>query len=125
MSTTRDTTPPDYIEIGFTKLEEDLKFLMECFGEVLSDLGHKDMADLLPWTGKPLPVTKGAELPPQIGLVYSVAFQLLNMVEENAAAAMRDLREKSEGVAAEQGLWGRELQRLKEAGFNAGRSRRR
>ncbi|MGC3992270.1 MAG: phosphoenolpyruvate carboxylase [Chthoniobacteraceae bacterium] len=119
MSTNRDTTPPDYIEIGFHKLEEDLKFLMECFGEVLSDLGHKDMADLLPWTGKPLPVAKGAELPPQIGLVYSVAFQLLNMVEENAAASMRDLREKSEGVDAEQGLWGRELKQLKQAGFTA------
>ncbi len=111
--------PPDYIEIGFNKMDEDLKFLMECFGEVLVDLGHQDMAELLPWVGKPLPNAEGGNLPPQIGLAYSVAFQLLNMVEENAAASMRDLREKSEGLEAEQGLWGRELKRLKAAGFTA------
>ena len=41
------------------------------------------------------------------------------MVEEGAAAAMRALREKSEGLAAERGLWGAELARFHAAGVGA------
>ncbi len=108
---------PDYIAIGFAKLENDLKYLIGCLGEVLTELGHGGMAAWLPWSGKPLPTD--AKLPPQLGLVYSIAFQLLNMVEENSAAAMRVLREESEGLAAEQGLWGRYLAALKKEGASA------
>ena len=108
------TQKPDYVEIGFDKLESDLKFLIECLGEVLTELGHGDMAAWLPWSDKPQPAD--GKLPPQIGLVYSIAFQLLNMVEENSAAAMRVLREESEGLSAEHGLWGRVLAVLKKNG---------
>lgn len=105
---------PDYIAIGFSKLEDDLRYLIGCLGEVLTELGHGEMAAWLPWSGKPLP--SDGKLPPQLGLVYSIAFQLLNMVEENSAAAMRVLREKSEGLTAEPGLWGRYLAALKKEG---------
>ena len=105
---------PDYIAIGFAKLENDLKYLIGCLGEVLTELGHGDMAAWLPWSEKPAPAS--GKLPPQLGLVYSIAFQLLNMVEENSAAAMRVLREESEGLAAEPGLWGRYLAALKKNG---------
>ncbi len=108
------TQKPDYVEIGFGKLESDLKFLIGCLGEVLTELGHGDMAAWLPWSDKPQPAD--GKLPPQIGLVYSIAFQLLNMVEENSAAAMRVLREESEGLSAEHGLWGRVLAVLKKNG---------
>lgn len=105
---------PDYIAIGFAKLESDLKYLIACLGEVLTELGHADLAAWLPWSDKPAPAD--GKLPPQLGLVYSIAFQLLNMVEENSAAAMRVLREESEGLAAEPGLWGRYLANLKKTG---------
>ncbi|HWB61029.1 MAG TPA: phosphoenolpyruvate carboxylase [Chthoniobacteraceae bacterium] len=108
------TQKPDYIAIGFGKLESDLKYLIECLGEVLTDLGHGELAAWLPWSGKPLP--SDAKLPAQLGLVYSIAFQLLNMVEENSAAAMRVLREEKEGLTAEPGLWGRYLAELKKKG---------
>jgi len=108
------TQKPDYVEIGFKKLEDDLKFLIDCLGEVLTELGHGEMAAWLPWSDKPQP--SGARMPAQIGLVYSIAFQLLNMVEENSAAAMRVIREESEGLAAEHGLWGRLLTTLKKSG---------
>lgn len=110
----RETTKPDYVGIGFDKLERDLKFLIECLGEVLTELGHGEMAAWLPWSDKPLPAD--GKLPDQLGLVYSIAFQLLNMVEENAAAAMRVLREEREGLAAEHGSWGRQLAALRDSG---------
>ena len=110
-------TKPDYIAIGFEQIDRDLRELMSAFAEVLRDLGHEDLANHLPWTGAPLDDDAGAELPPRLGLAYSVAFQLLNMVEENASAEMRELREDGEGIEAEQGLWGAQLARLKAAGI--------
>ncbi len=109
--------PPDYVEIGFDKIDRDIRFLIACFGEVLCELGHENLAALMPWSDRPLPADVKT-LPPQLGLVYSIAFQLLNMVEENAAAQMRVLREAHAGLTAEHGLWGRELKRLKDAGFS-------
>ncbi len=106
--------PPDYLSIGFDRLERDLRFLMECFAEVLSDLGHGDLAAHLPWLGQALDRPAAARL----GLAYSVAFQLLNMVEEHAAARMRVLREQSEGMRAERGTWGSQLSRLGELGVS-------
>lgn len=108
---------PDYIAIGFGKLEDDLKYLIGCLAEVLTELGHGELAAWLPWSDKPVPAD--GKLPPQLGLVYSIAFQLLNMVEENSSAAMRVLREENEGLAAEPGLWGRYLANLKREGAPA------
>ena len=91
--------------------------LIECLGEVLTDLGHGELAAYLPWFGKIATPEEIENLPPQLGLVYSIAFQLLNMVEESTAAAMRSLRETSEGVTAERGLWGEGLAELTTAGL--------
>jgi phosphoenolpyruvate carboxylase len=109
---------PDYIELGFEKIDSDLDFLVGCLREVLEGLGRKDLAEHLPWAEHPqrTPVDK---LPEQLGLVYAIAFQLLNMVEENAAATVRALREENEGATAERGLWGDQLDSLLKAGFNA------
>jgi phosphoenolpyruvate carboxylase len=106
----------DYIALGFEKIDRDLHFLIGSLGEVLTSLGHPDLAALLPWTGKDLPEDL-ERLPSQTGLVFSIAFQLLNLVEENAAAQMRSLREGELGVAAEPGLWGQALANLQERAF--------
>lgn len=110
---------PDYVTIGFEKIDRDLRFLIECLGEVLTDLGLGELATHLPWFGEIASDEEIEKLPPQLGLVYSIAFQLLNMVEEEAAAAMRAMREASEGLTAERGLWGAELAKLNAAGFGA------
>lgn len=119
MSTTHSgPNPPDYLTIGFDKIDADLSFLMECLREVLESLGRHDLATHLPWS-ETATDTDVADLPPHLGLVYAIAFQLLNMVEESSAGAMRELREASEGLTAERGLWGDQLSRLKAAGFDA------
>jgi phosphoenolpyruvate carboxylase len=48
---------------------------------------------------------------------YSIAFQLLNMVEENASAQSKRLREDKHGLASDPGSWGRALRALREAGL--------
>lgn len=107
---------PDYVALGFEQIDRDLTFLMSCFREVLVELGHTELAAHLPWTAG---AGNSDALPAQLGLVYAVAFQLLNMAEEQAAASMRTLREAHEGIAAERGLWGDEFERLKALGFTA------
>ncbi len=113
----RVKTTADYIVSGFAKIDADLKYLMECLKEVLDELGEQEAANHLPWqeNGGTHDVN---EPPPGIEQAYSIAFQLLNMVEENAAAQTRRLREIEHGLAAEPGLWGQQLARLKEAGFS-------
>ena len=114
---TQGNSVPDYVGIGFEKIDHDLQFLIECLGEVLEELGLNELAAHLPWFGKSHSLLTAVEaLPIQLGLVYSIAFQLLNMVEENAAAYIRTLREASEGLTAERGLWGESLKKLKASG---------
>ena len=109
-------TTADYIASGFAKIDADLNYLMKCLKEVLVELGETKAAQFLPWQ-------KGGEAhdinepPPRIEQAYSIAFQLLNMVEENASTRTRHLREIEHGLADEPGLWGQQLAQLKAGGF--------
>ncbi len=107
-------TTADYIASGFAKIDTDLSFLMQCLREVLVELGEQDAAAVLPWSGE---IHDAENPPPGIEQAYSIAFQLLNMVEENAAAQTRRLREIEHGLAEEPGLWGKQLTRLKKIGL--------
>ncbi|MEI7441653.1 MAG: hypothetical protein WCK43_08520, partial [bacterium] len=124
----RSTTSPNYLLEGFQKIDTDLQELMTCFSEVLEELGQKKIAAQLPWThpregGDPVCLLKQRHPregwnPASLGIeqAYSVAFQLLNIVEANAAARTRRLREMDAGLTAERGLWGEQLLQLKNSG---------
>lgn len=99
-------TTSDYIASGFEKIGKDLEFLMACLHEVLVELGQQEVADRLPWTGTKQGRVEGLEQ------AFSIAFQLLNMVEESASTRTRQLREIDNGPADEPGLWAKELRRL-------------
>ncbi|MGA7904419.1 MAG: phosphoenolpyruvate carboxylase, partial [Terrimicrobiaceae bacterium] len=111
-------TTADYISSGFAKIDADLNFLMKCLKEVLSELDETKAAQFLPWQegGEAHDIN---EPPPRIEQAYSIAFQLLNMVEENASTRTRHLREIENGSSKEPGLWDEQLAELKAAGFTA------
>ena len=111
-------TTADYIVSGFAKIDADLTYLMKCLKEVLVELGETKAAQFLPWQegGEAHDIN---EPPPRIEQAYSIAFQLLNMVEENASTRTRHLREIEHGLADEPGLWGQQLAQLKASGFSA------
>ena len=106
---------PDYLSRGFEKIHEDLSFLMHCFREVLEELGETELAQSLPWISE---VKVSSEANPRLSQTYSIAFQLLNMVEENVAAQVRRARESDLGLASEPGLWADQLERVKRAGLS-------
>lgn len=105
----------DLTAFAFSKIESDLDFLIQCFREVLGDLGQPELAASLPWDDVPAP----DKMPPRLGQAFSVAFQLLNLAEENAAEQTRRKREREDGMSAERGLWGEALERLKSDGFSS------
>ena len=105
----------DYIARGFQKIHDDLAFLMNCFREVLEELGEDHLATNLPWINR---VRIDLAPNPRLCQAYSIAFQLLNMVEENVAAQVRRSRESEIGLAGEPGLWADHLHRLHESGIS-------
>ena len=68
------------------KIDGDLQLMMTCFQEVLVSLGETRLAKCLPWSSSD---EGSAELSREEEGRYvqalSISFQLLNMVEENAA----------------------------------------
>ena len=104
----------DYIARGFQKIHDDLTFLMNCFREVLEELGEHYLARNLPWINQ---VNVDAAPNPRLCQAYSIAFQLLNMVEENVAAQVRRCRESEIGLSGEPGLWADQLRKMRNAGI--------
>ena len=102
--------------LGFQLLEDELAFLMKAFATVLRRLGEPELAGQLPWLGNP--PQDAANSSRSLGQAYSIAFQLLNVVEERVASQVRRLREKQEGAPAEQGLWPDNLKQLAKLGLS-------
>jgi phosphoenolpyruvate carboxylase len=92
------------INEGLNQIDTDLGILLDCFAEILREMNLKDVANVLPWQSsedshKPGPFTM------ETGQAFSIAFQLLNMVEESTAAKVRARRQRELGDSAERGLW--------------------
>ncbi len=98
------------------KIAIDLQFLLECFREVLIELGEDAVAGIIPWRKDSLNSTEQVPVE-QACQLHSIAFQLLGMVEENAAVQVRRMTERTDGQSSERGLWGNTLLRLKADGM--------
>lgn len=99
------------------KIQIDYIFLLDCLKEVLEEIGQKDLIPFLPFDLNISPNKKQKEQTKKISELISLCFQLLNMVEENAAAQFRRKQEKEDGFTALSGLWGQSLSKAKEYGF--------
>ncbi len=109
------------------KFQEDAAFIFQCFHEVLTELGKADLAALLPWqddVALPSGVFSSikahrVEIPKRMPQMYSIAFQLLNMIEENIAVQYRRRQETEKGVGTGRGLWSGVLKGLLKDGISA------
>jgi len=102
----------------FNKIDTDIAFLTQCFQEVLSELGEDTLAAALPWIGS---AEEHAAKPEDVDSelqMHSIAYHLLNLVEENAAEQARRNRETQNGLLHEPGLWGHGLSHLLKLGFS-------
>jgi phosphoenolpyruvate carboxylase len=107
----------DAIEADLGKPYADLRMLLDCFAEVLTEAGRADLAALLPWRTPPAPT------PPVLDddalRVWSMCFHLLNQAEVNGAIQHRRQRVDAEGAAAVNGTFADALERLRAAGVPA------
>jgi phosphoenolpyruvate carboxylase len=110
------TTNPH--EANLNKINADLTFLLDCFQEVLVELGETELSQRLFWRAVGATSPAAGHAPHRIAQAYSIAFQLLNMVEENASVQMRRTLEAESRLAEVPGLWQQNLQRLRALGLS-------
>jgi phosphoenolpyruvate carboxylase len=102
---------------GFGLIDDRLSYLLDCLRDALTSAGETELLPFMPWSGKePEP---GTPTPDGLPNLYSIGFQLLNMVEERVAAEIRREREKALGAESIRGLWPQALHDLKSLGLNA------
>jgi len=100
------STTDDGIELG--KIQNDLAYLHACYVEMLRDIGEDNVADA---------IEKGHHSKTEsekISKAFSLYFQFITIVEENAAVQLRRKLEDEYGLARISGLWGKTLQELKD-----------
>ncbi|MCC5908088.1 MAG: phosphoenolpyruvate carboxylase [Balneolaceae bacterium] len=105
------STTDDSIELQ--KIREDLTYLQHCFILMLRESGENEIADLLNGK-KDLQSYNNSE---KLSKAFTLSFQFMTIVEENAAVQLRRKLEDEHGLERISGLWGRTLNDLKSAGF--------
>ncbi|HVX66203.1 MAG TPA: phosphoenolpyruvate carboxylase, partial [Bryobacteraceae bacterium] len=116
----------DLLAFEFEKWDRDFHFLLERFAAVLASTGDDELARLME-RAFPAPAGPAQSAPPaprermplRAPQAFSVAFQLLNMAEENTANQVRRIRETVQGPASEPGTWPYQLDQLRNSGFDA------
>lgn len=98
---------------GFDLIDDTLSLLVGCLGEALKSLGEESLIPYLPWSG----TVPDQDPPDGTQQLYSIGFQLLNMVEERVSSAIRREREKVLGAESIRGLWPRALKDMTALGL--------
>jgi phosphoenolpyruvate carboxylase len=93
----------------------DLEYLLICFREVLEEQEELTLSRHVPWLTDDSPEQETYS--PKLLQVYSICFQLLNIVEVNGAVQNRRLKEAAD-PAGVNGSWANNLRILKEGGFS-------
>jgi phosphoenolpyruvate carboxylase len=107
----------DQVQKELGKPYYDLQFLLECLRETLAENDEEEIVRYIPW------INGNAQIDPiefddkHIQL-YSLVFQLLNIVEVNGAVQNRRKLEDSGSMKNVNGLWAKNLQTLIDEGFS-------
>ncbi|MCB2154665.1 phosphoenolpyruvate carboxylase [bacterium] len=105
--------------IQFSKIDTDFEMLIRSLREVLADSDQPALAETLPWYRDEPAVSPGDVDPIRETHALSIAFQLLNLVEENATIQARRASESRPEGYIEPGMWRSTLEHLKSLGYSA------
>ena len=99
--------------LDLQKIQDDITYLRNCFIDMLRDLGEEEVI-------RHLEGDHDSEVDPdKLSKAFSLYFQLITIVEENAAVQLRRKLENMHGPERISGLWGRILHDLKKMGHKA------
>ncbi len=99
-----------------SKRIEDFRFLLECFVEVLTDLGEESLASSIRIESSNDLISK-TDLSEKNIQAYSILFQLINMVEQNAVVQERRKLESEGALNEVPGLWLHAFDQLVASGY--------
>ncbi len=104
---------------NFEKISRDYRKIMELFIEVLQDLGELKIASTLQQliNKEAIDPIAPSDKEKQIQAL-SISFQLLNLVEQNAAVQFRRNKINQEGLAAIRGSWSETFAHWKQKGLS-------
>ncbi|MFY0605274.1 MAG: phosphoenolpyruvate carboxylase [Cyclobacteriaceae bacterium] len=101
----------DLLKSTLGKPYEDLEYLLLALEEILKENGEVEMAAKIPWINN-IGQMAPEDLTVKHVQLYSLVFQLVNMVEINGAVQNRRAMENKD-LASVHGLWASNLQKLK------------
>lgn len=105
---------------GLQKIRDDLREVLAFFREVLQSLQEQEIAAALPvgnGESSGQEFSRGSDADEKLIQALSIAFQLMNLVEENASVQFRRKLENGPGASAIRGSWGQTFERLRNRGM--------
>lgn len=95
----------------------DLDFLLKCLKEVLVESGQSELIPYIPWLNSDINPPQDILQSNHFLHLYSISFQLLNLVEVNGAVQTRRAKEEIK-MSEVNGLWASNLELLKNNGIS-------
>lgn len=95
----------------------DLEYLLYCFREVLLENNEAELADYIPWICDSSS-HNNVEFTQKHFHLFSICFQLLNLVETNGAVQNRRKTEEEKSISSINGLWANSFELLKKNGIS-------
>ncbi|MFD1314777.1 phosphoenolpyruvate carboxylase [Namhaeicola litoreus] len=102
---------------GLEKIKVDFNYLISLFSEMLISIGEEELVKSLP-LDKPEMPKKIDHADEKLTQAIGICFELLNLVEENAATQYRRKIETSFGLESTRGSWGETLYNWKKEGLD-------
>ena len=103
---------------GISKINRDLDLILRLFTEMLDELGEKYIAEHLSQMSIPANLSEDAEQERKLIRAIGMIFQLMNLVEENAAVQYRRAVESETGMSAIRGSWAETFSSWKAEGIS-------
>nr|MBP8851264.1 hypothetical protein [Breznakibacter sp.] len=100
----------------------DVKYLLECFVEVLEENGESDLVKYIPWITKDAPKSLDVVencYSQKIIHLFAISFQILNLCEVNWAVQERRKKESNGDGDSIAGSWRNVFKSLTKEGFSA------
>ncbi|RAR48422.1 phosphoenolpyruvate carboxylase [Flavobacterium lacus] len=92
-------------ENPFQKISDDRLFIINCYTEMLSRINEQEIIELINKTSKEVTVDRSVISSEKIIQSFSIYFQLMTLVEENAATQYRRKLEHHETITSIRGSW--------------------
>lgn len=101
---------------GFEKILQDKENILSCFKEMLSSIDEEKLSSLIGPTSEDSGIAGIAD--EKIIQSFGMYFQLMNLIEENAAIQFNRQFEKNFGISAIRGSWGETFKLWSEQGID-------